>query len=139
MQMHGSCASKAGSGVLLIGSPGSGKSDLLLRLLDRGFCLVADDQVEIIDGMARSPPVLAGMLEVRGLGILRLAYVAQTRLCLVVDLDRPVSRLPEPIKHPTLNLPMLGVDARHASAPAIIELALDCVLARVVQVAGAFR
>jgi HPr kinase/phosphorylase len=139
MQMHGSCASKAGSGVLLIGPSGSGKSDLLLRLLDRGFALVADDRVEIVDGLASPPEALAGMLEVRGLGIVRLAHVAQTSLALVVDLDRPVLRLPEPMTHPILNLPLIAVEARHASAPAIVELALECVLARVAQVAGALR
>ena len=139
MQIHGSCASKAGSGVLLIGPSGSGKSDLLLRLIDRGFNLVADDQVDIVDGLASPPRALAGMLEVRGLGIVRLAHVAQTSLALVVDLDRPVQRLPMPERHPILDLPLIAVEARHASAPAIIELALDCVLARVELAAGAFR
>ncbi len=76
MQIHGSCACRAGDGVLLIGSPGAGKSDLVLRLLARGFDLVADDRVDIVDGMARPVPALAGLLEVRGLGIVRLAYVA---------------------------------------------------------------
>ena len=47
MQIHGSCASRTGDGVLLIGPPGAGKSDLLLRLLARGFDLVADDRVDI--------------------------------------------------------------------------------------------
>ena len=138
MQIHGSCASKAGVGVLLIGPPGSGKSDLLLRLLDRGFSLVADDQVDILDGHASPPAALAGMLEVRGLGIVRLPHVAQTRLALVVDLGSPVIRLPEPARHPMFDLPLIAIEARHASAPAIIDMALDCALARVGQVAGAF-
>ena len=56
MQIHGSCASRAGDGVLLIGPPGAGKSDLLLRLLARGFDLVADDRVDIVDGIARPVP-----------------------------------------------------------------------------------
>ncbi len=87
MQIHGSCACRAGEGVLLIGPPGAGKSDLVLRLLARGFDLVADDRVEIADGMARPVPALTGLLEVRGLGIVRLAYVAAARLALVVELD----------------------------------------------------
>ena len=67
MQIHGSCAARDGAAVLLLGPSGSGKSDLALRLLDRGFLLVADDQVLIEDGVARAPPPLAGLLELRGL------------------------------------------------------------------------
>jgi HPr kinase/phosphorylase len=139
MQMHGSCASKAGFGVLLVGPPGSGKSDLLLRLLDRGFSLVADDRVDILGGFASPPAALAGLLEVRGLGIVRLAHAAQARLVLVVDLGSPVVRLPEPGRHPILGLPLIAVEAQHASAPAIVELALKSALARVGQAAGAFK
>ena len=139
MQMHGSCASKGGFGVLLVGPPGSGKSDLLLRLLDRGFALVADDRVDILAGFASPPAALAGMLEVRGLGIVRLPYAANARLALIVDLSAPVPRLPEPARHPILNLPLIAVEAQHASAPAIVELALSSALARVGQVAGAFK
>ncbi len=84
MQMHGSCASRVGDGVLLIGSPGAGKSDLLLRLLARGFDLVADDRVEILAGIARAAPTLAGLLEVRGLGIFQMPHVEAARLALVV-------------------------------------------------------
>ena len=69
MLMHASCAGREDKGILLTGPPGSGKSDLLLRLLDRGFMLVADDQVDIgADGLARAPDSLAGLLEVAGLG-----------------------------------------------------------------------
>ena len=126
--------------MLLVGPPGSGKSDLLLRLLDRGFDLVADDRVDIEDGIARAPAILRGLLEVRGLGIVRLPYVAEARLALAVCLDGPgAERLPESARHPTLGLPLVSVDAARAAAPAIVELALDCALGRVGQVAGAFE
>jgi HPr kinase/phosphorylase len=138
MQIHGSCACRAGDGVLLIGPPGAGKSDLVLRLLARGFDLVADDRVEIVDGMAQPVPALAGLLEVRGLGIVRLAYVAPARLALVVELDDTAARLPAPALHVELGLPMTRLDARAASAPEKVSLALDCALGRVAQVAGAF-
>ncbi len=125
--------------MLLTGPSGSGKSDLLLRLLDRGFSLVADDRVDILDGVASPPANLAGLLEVRGLGIVRLAHVAHARLVLVVGLGGAVVRLPEPVRHPILQLPLIAIEARHASAPAIVELALNSALARVDQVAGIFR
>ncbi len=138
MQIHGSCASRTGNGVLLIGPPGAGKSDLLLRLLARGFDLVADDQVEIADGIARPVPALAGLLEVRGIGIVRQDFVASARLALVVQLGAAGERLPMPHRHQELNLPSVHLDAAAASAPERVALALDCALGRVVQVAGAF-
>jgi HPr kinase/phosphorylase len=138
MQMHGSCASRSGDGVLLIGPPGAGKSDLVLRLLARGFELVADDRVEILDGIARPAPALAGLLEVRGLGIVRLAHATSARLVLVVQVGALGARLPSLQRHDLLGLPLATVDAQAASAPERVILALDCALGRVAQVAGAF-
>ena len=138
MQVHGSCAARDGAGVLLLGPAGAGKSDLLLRLLDRGFTLVADDRVEIEQGLARPAPALAGLLEVRGLGIVRLPFVAPVRLALAVALGRPAARLPVPARYEPAGLPMLTVDAAAPSAAAVVALALDCALGRVAQVAGAF-
>src|ERR1700730_6363889 len=115
MQMHASCAARNGLGVLLIGVAGAGKSDLLLRLLDLGFQLVADDRVEVDAGQAWPPPPLAGLLEVRGLGIVRLPFVAPVRLALAVELGRG-DRLPSPQLHP-LGLPLVTVDPLLASAP----------------------
>lgn len=142
MQIHGSCASKGGLGVLLVGPPGSGKSDLVLRLRTHGFELVADDRVDIADGIARPPPALAGLLEVRGLGIFRLPHAAEARLVLVVDLAVLVSpgasRLPVPKRHAALDLPLVHIDAGTASAPERVALAFEAALGRVSQVAGAF-
>ncbi len=139
MQIHGSCAARDGAGVLLLGPPGSGKSDLTLRLLDRGFVLVADDRVEIEAGMARAPMALAGLLEVRGLGLMRLPFLAEARLHLAVDLAALPPRLPVPARHPALDLPLIGLDPAAASAAARVALALDCVLGRVGQIAGALE
>jgi HPr kinase/phosphorylase len=138
MQIHGSCASRAGDGVLLVGPPGAGKSDLLLRLLARGFDLVADDRVDVLDGIARPPPALAGLLEVRGLGIVRLPHVASARLALAVMLAPSDTRMPAPARHDALDLPLVEIDPRAASAPERVAVALDCALRRVTQVAGAF-
>jgi HPr kinase/phosphorylase len=137
-RLHGSCVSRHGDAILVVGPPGSGKSDLALRLLSRGFELVADDQVDILDGVASCPEALAGLLEVRGLGIVRLPYRSDARLALVVDLDGPADRLPIPQLHAELRLPVVQIDAAAASAADKIILALDCALGRVSQVAGAF-
>ncbi|HTZ69248.1 MAG TPA: phosphotransferase [Acetobacteraceae bacterium] len=136
MQIHGSCASKAGAGVLLLGPPGSGKSDLLLRLRSHGFELVADDRVVIADGVARPPPALAGLLEVRGIGIVRFPYVTAP-LVLAVRLE-PGPRLPARERLPDLDLPLVYVDPSSASAAQRVALALDCCLGRVTPVTGAF-
>jgi HPr kinase/phosphorylase len=138
MQFHASCAALDGAGVLLVGTPGSGKSDLLLRLLDIGFMLVADDRVEIEGGLAHAPASLAGLLEVRGLGIVRRPWIPQARLALVVELCVPRDRLPAPRRHAMLDLPLLALDPRPASAPRQVALALACAQHRVSCVAGAF-
>ncbi len=147
MQIHGSCAARDGAGVLLIGPSGSGKSDLLLRLLDRGFLLVADDRVDIVDGIAQAPPRLAGLVEVRGLGIFRLPHAPSARIALVADLGTnpggpklggAPDRLPMPMRHPDLDVPMIRLDATASSAAHRIALALDCASGRVLQCVGAF-
>ena len=138
MQIHGSCASRNGAGVIVTGPAGSGKSDLVLRLLDRGFMLVADDRVDVEDGAASPPPPLAGLLEVRGLGLLRLPWLAPVRLALAVELSGRAERLPEPIRHPALGLPMIRLDPAAPSAAQRVCLALDCALGSVRQLAGAF-
>ena len=137
-QIHGSCVSRHGDGVLLIGPAGSGKSDLALRLLGRGFDLVADDRVDIEDGIAAPPDALAGLLEVRGLGIVRLPHATSARLALVAELGTVAERLPAPSRHAALDLPVIRLDPAAASAPERVVLALDCALGRVGQVAGAF-
>ncbi len=138
LRLHGSCVSRDGAAVLVVGPPGSGKSDLVLRLLARGFELVADDQVDIVDGIASCPTGLAGLLEVRGVGIVRLPCLTQARLALVVELAGRPDRLPVPIEHSELALPVVRIDAAAASAPDKVALALDCALGRISQVAGAF-
>jgi HPr kinase/phosphorylase len=138
MQVHASCAARNSAGVLLLGPPGAGKSDMVLRLLDHGFTLVADDRVEIDDGYARPAPGLAGLLEVRGLGIVRLPHVSVARLHLAVALGAGAERLPAPARLAALGLQLVTVDPARPSAGLLVALALDCALGRVAQVAGAF-
>ena len=123
---------------MLLGPSGSGKSDLVLRLLDHGFVLVADDRVELEDGVARPAASLAGLLEVRGLGVVRLPHVDAAAVRLAVRLGAG-PRLPDPARHEDTGAPLVTLDPAAASAPARVRLALDCALGRVAQVAGAFR
>ncbi len=99
---------------------------------------MADDQVTITDGVASGPAELAGLLEVRGLGIVRLPYRARARLALVVELDGRADRMPKPDNHAELNLPLVHIDAAAPSAPERVALALECAVGRISQVAGAF-
>jgi len=118
-------------GVLLRGPSGAGKSDLALRSIDRGWRLVADDQTKIRSAEGRvwaaSPGVIAGLMEVRGLGIVTVPSVSGAALCLVVDLVAPglVERLPEPHSYELLGvrLPGLALDPFEASALAKLRLA----------------
>ena len=138
MQIHGSCVALDGAGVLLLGPPGAGKSDLALRLMDRGFMLVADDRVDVENGIARPPAALAGLLEVRGLGLLRLPHLAQARLALAVRLGVSPERLPAPAIDADLGLPVIALDPAGASAAQRVALALACAEGRIAQLAGAF-
>jgi HPr kinase/phosphorylase len=125
--------------VLVTGPPGSGKSDLVLRLIGRGFSLVADDRVDINEtGMAHAPAALAGLLEVRGLGIFRLPFVAEAKLVLAVQLASVADRLPVPAQYEVLGIPLIRIDAAAPSAAERVALALDCAIGRVSQVAGSF-
>jgi HPr kinase/phosphorylase len=145
MLLHASCAARGADAVLFLGPPGCGKSDLVLRLLDRGWGLVADDQVRLgPDGAPEAPPALAGMLEVRGLGL--FTHLPQARPPLVLRLavelagHAAISRLPEPRRWSTgaMTLPAIRLPAFEASAPLRVEWALDAALGRRVQHAGAF-
>jgi serine kinase of HPr protein (carbohydrate metabolism regulator) len=130
--VHGTTVALEGEGVLLRGPSGSGKSDLALRLIDGGARLIADDQTELTrvsDGLlARSPASIAGRMEVRGVGILRVPTMPSALLRLVIDLVAPdrVERLPEPqfCDYLQCSLPLLALAPFEASAPAKIRLAL---------------
>ncbi len=143
--IHGSCVAIGGHGVLLLGAPGSGKSDLVLRLLDhhgggisgklRTIHLVADDQVVITRKdsalLMSAPSALAGKLEVRGLGIVDVPAVADVPLDLVVRLtpSSEIERLPdlETSRFDILGLtrPLILIDPGKPSAPARIRAAMD--------------
>ncbi len=133
--VHASCVAVDGKGVLLRGPSGSGKSDLALRLIDAGAELVADDYVELTaqaESVRAAPPDrLAGLIEVRGLGLVRLPHRSRVALRLVVDLvpTQAVERLPDATTETLagIELPRLLVAAHDISAPAKIRLMLRLV------------
>jgi serine kinase of HPr protein (carbohydrate metabolism regulator) len=130
--LHASCVALDGRAVLITGISGSGKSDLSLRLLDRGFILVSDDQT-IVKKMgtkliASAPATIAGKLEIRGVGIVDMGTVQDVPVALLVHLTSDVQRLPDDNRErPILgvNLPLVSVDAMTASAASKVALALD--------------
>jgi HPr kinase/phosphorylase len=132
---HATAIAIDNSAVLLRGPSGSGKSDLALRLIDAGGRLVADDQSELWrDGdavMVRSPATIAGLIEVRGLGILRIGSLPSARLAMIVDLVAPqhVERLPEPCSETIFGIaiPLVALAPFEASAPAKVRFALAAI------------
>ncbi|MGC5797837.1 HPr kinase/phosphorylase [Sphingomonas sp. NFX23] len=129
-RLHATTVAIDGMAVMIEGASGSGKSDLALRLIDRGAILVSDDQTLVVrDGetlLARAPTKIAGRIEVRGIGILAMPYVEDVPVALLVRVDGAIERMPErSIRN------IAGIDVREvaiapfeASAPIKVELAL---------------
>jgi serine kinase of HPr protein (carbohydrate metabolism regulator) len=130
--VHASTVATDGRAVVILGPSGSGKSDLALRLLDRGFTLVSDDQTVVKkDGerlVASAPPNIAGKLEIRGIGIVDMETVTNIPVALLVELTSEIQRLPDESRERPLlgvKVPLISIDAMTASAPSKVALALD--------------
>jgi serine kinase of HPr protein (carbohydrate metabolism regulator) len=130
--VHASAIAMDGRAVLLRGPSGAGKSDLALRLIDGGARLVADDQVELRRAGERvlitAPAAIAGLIEIRGLGIVRLEALAEATLALLVDLvpSAEVDRFPESRCGDVLGLafPSIALYPFETSAAAKLRFAL---------------
>ena len=130
--LHASTVAAGGRAVLISGPSGSGKSDLALRLLDRGFTLVSDDQTIVKrDGerlVATAPPTIAGKLEIRGIGIVEVEHLSDVPVALIVELRSDIERMPDDSRERLIlgvNVPLISIDALTASAPSKVAIALD--------------
>ncbi len=125
------------TGVLIRGPSGSGKSALVLALLQAdpaAHSLVADDRVVLTPAhgrlLATVPASIAGLIEFRGLGILRFPFVSPVVLRLVVDLmpAEECPRLPAPEEERVViegvALPLLCLPIGIADGASRIRLAI---------------
>jgi serine kinase of HPr protein (carbohydrate metabolism regulator) len=132
--IHASCVAIGGRAVLIEGGSGEGKSDLALRLIDRGAALVSDDQTICHrpdrggTALIASPPAtIAGKIEVRGIGIVEMAHVEKVPVALIIEILDSPPRFPEDRRTRRVagvEVPVLPLPALEPSAPIKVELAL---------------
>jgi HPr kinase/phosphorylase len=139
--VHSTTVAIAGRGIMLRGPPGSGK--LALRLMDEtgnGLGdveltaeLVADDQTQVFERggklWVRCPNTIHGLMEIRGLGIIKVSPHLPCPLALIVDLQpaATIERMPEPqdmvetlLGH---QVPRIRLDGSLPSAAAVLRVA----------------
>ena len=130
--IHGTTVLLNGRAVMIRGGSGSGKSDLALR----GAQLLSDDDTDVVlrDGgvVASTPPNIAGLIEVRGIGLVAMPHATEAPLALIVALlpegEAPPERYPAEPRAVRLcgqDVPILTLRPFEASAPIKVELALD--------------
>ncbi|SDH44903.1 HPr kinase/phosphorylase [Alloyangia pacifica] len=124
--LHATAVAVEGRALLILGASGAGKSGLALEMMARGARLVADDRVVLTheDGTlwATPPAPLAGLIEARGLGLLRAEHLPRAEVFAVLDLDTPETDRMPPCREIMLqsqNLPLLH-NAAHPYFPAAL-------------------
>ncbi len=131
--IHATAVARDGQAVLLFGPSGAGKSDLALRLMDRGWRLVSDDQTLLrrVGGrlVASAPDTLAGLIELRGVGIRRVPVTREVEVALAIELcpASEIERLPEPRSKAILDcpLPCVALDPFARSSEVKLELLMQ--------------
>ena len=130
-RLHATSVAIGGRAVLIEGASGSGKSDLALRLIDRGATLVSDDYTLVRrDGerlIASAPATIGGKIEVRGIGIVDMPHAADVPVALIVSLADSIARMPLDEESRSIlgvAVPVVPLVAHEASTPIKVELAL---------------
>jgi serine kinase of HPr protein (carbohydrate metabolism regulator) len=130
-RIHASSFAIGDKAVLICGRSGFGKSDLALRLVDRGATLVSDDYTLVQRKewalLASPPSQIRGKMEVRGIGIIDFPFTEAIPVGLMVLIDEPVARLPEgpeTRKIVGVEVPVITLPGLEASSPIKVELAL---------------
>ncbi|MBE7636018.1 hypothetical protein GUA87_04125 [Sneathiella sp. P13V-1] len=133
-KIHATVVALESQGIMFVGPSGSGKSDLALRFLDQGAQLVSDDYVIVANEgghlIARPPGTIAGLMEVRGMGVVKTPYLPEISLSLRCDL-MPASEMerlpdgPQLVEMEGVQLPRIYLDASSASAKARVRFALQ--------------
>ena len=132
LALHGTCVDIQGSGVLICGKSGTGKSSLALQLMDRGAILIADDQtllsLEREELILQSPVSLKGMMEVRGVGLCSFPVQQKSclRLCVEICETEELERLPKPlfIEYYDRKIPLLKLNKDDPLGALKVELKL---------------
>jgi len=129
--IHASAVAIRDQAVMIMGKSGVGKSDLALRLIDRGAQLIADDQI-CLNG-AYDKPIISHTkhhieaIEVNGLGIIYMPSLNHMPLKLMVKLSDNYERNPMPLainEYGSYHIPCIKISSNEASAPIKIEMAL---------------
>jgi serine kinase of HPr protein (carbohydrate metabolism regulator) len=135
-RLHATCIAICDSAIIIVGRSGTGKSDLALRLIDRGAILVSDDSTQLVRRgdhvIASAPDTIRGKIEMFGVGIIALQDRQDVRVRLIVDLDEPPTRMPSWTDARNLagvDIPVVAIAGHEPSAPIKIEHALARVLA----------
>lgn len=122
-------------GVLLVGPSGSGKSDLALRLIDRGAVLISDDAVYIEQSsgkaLLQAAPNIEGRIELRGVGIIEVPHTKYTAMRMVAEMAAPDERIPSTNLSTNIaghSVPSVKIAALEASAPLKVEYALRSII-----------
>ena len=131
-RLHATSVAIEDNGVAIFGDPGSGKSDLALRLIDSGATLISDD-ITVFSKLEKNINLFGientkGLLEVREVGIITVPYVEGIKLKLVVKLtDKVIKRIPKKNQINLLGLkfPKLEINGKNSSSVAKVKVKLN--------------